>query len=135
MKYQIGDVKSAAIKVIDITEYFTDPGGPVILTIRHYSHYEANEINALLLQGQRFKRGRDDENEVSIDKFHMAEAFLARMQAGVVVEDKEFPFQSWNAEFIRELDNVNPGLTGFINDQIVEHNRPLLKKRGKSSSG
>jgi len=65
----------------------------------------------------------------------MAEAFLARMQAGVVVEDKEFPFEHWNAEFIRELDNVNPELTGYINDQIVEHNRPLLSKRRKHSNG
>ena len=135
MKYQIKDIKSSATKVIDITEYFTDPGGPVKLTIRHYSHYEANEINALLLQGQRFKRGRDDEDEVSVDKFHMAEAFLARMQAGVVVKDKEFPFEHWNAEFIRELDNVNPELTGYVSDQIVEYNRPLPSKRRKRSNG
>jgi len=141
MKYQTSDVKAAAIKVIDITEYFTNPGGIVKLKIRHYSHYEANEINALLLQGQSFKRtaasddGDEAGAEVSVKKFHMAEAFLARMKAGVVVEDEEFPFQRWDEEFIREIDRLNPNLTGFIIDAIVEYNRPLPKKKRKSSSG
>jgi len=141
MKYQMGDVKPAAIKVIDITEYFTNPGGIVKLKIRHYSHYEANEINALLLQGQSFKRTAavdgDDESgdEVSVKKFHMAEAFVARMKAGVVVNDEEFPFESWDEEFIREIDRLNPDLTGFIIDTIVGYNRPLQKKKGKKSSG
>ena len=135
MKYQIKDIKPSATKVIDITQYFTDPCEPVKLTIRHYSHYEANEINALLLQGQSFKRGADDEDEVSVKKFHMAEAFLARMKAGVVVEGEEFPFQSWTEEFIRELDRLNPDLTGFISDEIVGYNRPLRQKKGKKSSG
>jgi len=141
MKYQMGDVKPAAIKVIDITEYFTNPGGIVKLKIRHYSHYEANEINALLLQGQSFKRtaavdGEDESgDEVSVKKFHMAEAFVARMKAGVVVNDEEFPFESWDEEFIREIDRLNPDLTGFISDAIVEYNRPLPKKKGKKSSG
>ena len=135
MKYQIGDVKSAAIKVIDITEYFTNPGGIVKLKIRHYSHYEANEINALLLQGQSFKRGTDDTDEVSVKKFHMAEAFVARMKAGVVVDDAEFPFQRWDEEFIREIDRLNPELTGFISDEIVGYNPPLPKKKRKSSNG
>jgi len=141
MKYQMGDVKPAAIKVIDITEYFTNPGGIVKLKIRHYSHYEANEINALLLQGQSFKRtavvdGEDESgDEVSVKKFHMAEAFVARMKAGVVVNDEEFPFESWDEEFIREIDRLNPDLTGFISDEIVGYNRPLQKKKGKTSSG
>jgi len=141
MKYQMGDVKPAAIKLIDITEYFTNPSGIVKLKIRHYSHYEANEINALLLQGQSFKRtaavdGEDESgDEVSVKKFHMAEAFVARMKAGVVVNDEEFPFEHWDEEFIREIDRLNPELTGFINDEIVGYNRPLQKKKGKTSSG
>jgi len=135
MKFQTNDIKPAAVKVIDITEYFTNPGGIVKLKIRHYSHYEANEINALLLQGQSFKRGADDEDEVSVKKFHMAEAFLARMKAGVVVNDEEFPFQKWDDDFIRELDRLNPNLTGFISDEIVEYNRPLQKKKRKTSNG
>ena len=140
MKYQTSDIKSAAVKVIDITEYFTNPGGIVKLKIRHYSHYEANEINALLLQGQSFKRtaasddGDEAGDEVSVKKFHMAEAFLARMKAGVVI-DEEFPFQSWDEKFIREIDQLNPELTGFISDAIVEYNRPLQSKKRKSSSG
>lgn len=141
MKYSTSDVKAAAIKVIDITEYFTNPGGVVKLKIRHYSHYEANEINALLLQGQSFKRlpGSNDEDEsgdeVSVKKFQMAEAFIFRMKAGVVVDDEEFPFERWDDDFIREIDRLNPNLTGFINDEIVGYNRPLEKKKRKNSSG
>ncbi|HUS84943.1 MAG TPA: hypothetical protein VMX56_07340 [Anaerolineales bacterium] len=142
MKYQTSDVKPLATKTIDITEYFTNPGEVVKLEIRHYSHYEANEINALLLQGQSFKRraaGKDEDedeggDEVSVTKFHIAEAFLARMKAGVVVNEN-CPFAHWDDEFIRELDRLNPDLTGFINDEIVGYNRPLQKKKGKSSRG
>jgi len=134
VKYGSKDVKALPTKEIDITEFFTNPGGKIKLKIRHYSQYEAHEINALLLQGQSFKRGTEDEGEVNLKKFHMAEAFLARLKAGVVMDD-DFPFEKWDDEFIQELDRINPEMTGYIHDQIQEYNRPFEKKKERKSNG
>lgn len=134
MKYGSKDIKALPTKTIDITEFFTNPGEKVKLKIRHYSHYEANEINALLLQEQSFRRGEENQDEVNVKKLHMAEAFLARMRAGVLI-DEEFPFEKWDDEFILKLDRLNPDLTGYIQDNIVEYNRPFEKRKERKSSG
>jgi len=128
MKYSIDSVRLSETKEIDISRFMkTDE--PVTIKIRHLTTKKRNEVIALMMKGQEVSTVKKNSVEIKNTEW-FTEARNIELLNGVVVDDN-FPFEKWNKEIIDQIDEINPELIQFIQDEIQEFNRPLAVKNNE----
>lgn len=128
MKYTVENVKLAGTKEIDISQYL-NVDEVVKIKIRHLTNKKRNEVVALMMKGQELSTTNKDSFEIkNTDWF--AEARKIELLNGVVIDD-DFPFEKWDEDFINIVDEKNPELIQFIQEEIQDFNRPLAEKKSE----
>jgi len=126
MKYTIDDVKLSETKEIDISPYL-NVDEPVKIKIRHLTNKQHNEVIALIMKEQELSTTNKDNFKIkNTDWF--AETKKIELLNGIVIDD-DFPFEKWDEEFINIIDEKNPELIQYIQEEIQDFNRPLAEQK------
>jgi len=140
VKYEISSVRESETKDLNVSEYF-DTDEKVIITIRRLRAKQRNEITLLMLEGQKINVKSKDEiseeeimgAEISMDMANTSWFAQVRTKQLIysVVQNDNFPFNEWNEQVIDEIDERNPDLILYLQNEVQKFNQPLAGGKSK----
>jgi hypothetical protein len=129
MKYTISQVRESDTKAVDVTKYFPTATEPVTIRVKRLTNEKRNEVLGLTMMGQHFSEGNIEIKDIS----WIQKARIVELLHGVDSKAEDFPFESWTAKTIQEIDERCPEFIEMLADAIREINSPLASKSGEKS--
>lgn len=131
MKYTISDMRISETREVEVTGFFPKAEGRVVMRIRRLTNEKRNEVLALTVRGQI--RREDGSIEIK-DTSWLTKARTIQLLHGVDAKAEDFPFERWDEQTIKEIDERNPEFITVLSDAIQEFNSPLAERSGEKSA-
>mgnify|MGYP001344713634 CR=1 FL=1 len=129
MKYAISQLRESDTKAIDVTKYFPTATEAVTIRVKRLTNEKRTEVIALSMKGQKIGDGGMEVKQTN----WLQQSHIVELIAGVDTQATDFPFERWDEQTIKEIDDRCPQLIETLHDAIGDINVPLAPKSGEKS--
>ncbi len=130
MKLNINDLRVSETKDIDVSRFFPTATEKVFITIRRLSTKIHNDVIAIMTLSGEVKSDVDGDSFSIKNTSWYNEARKLELLGGIL-QNELFPFETWNENFIKKLDERNSEFITLLQTEIQVFNRPLVMRKKK----
>jgi len=130
MKYTISQLRESDTMAVDVSKFFPTATEKVTIRVKRLTNEKRNEVLGLTMKGQHFSDGNVEIKDTS----WLQKARIVELLHGVDTKAEDFPFESWNEQTIKEIDERCPEFIETLADAIREINSPLASKSEEKSA-